>query len=284
MDGFVSAIRSAGIDPPTEIVADGRIHRFSVDGDGRKDKSGWYVLFDDPLAGSFGCWKSGIKETWHEKAEFTEEDRAEYRKKMKEARRERIDREERLKAKCREKAERIWNNSKPAVDHGYLEAKKVNAHGAKIYKGALVVPVRDSTCQLHGLQFIERDGTKKFLSGTAKKGCYYSIGKVGSVLCIAEGFATAATIYECTGLPVAAAFDAGNLLPVGRSLRAKFPNNKLIFCADNDHSGTGQDKAIAAAIECDGVVVMPPDVGEDINDFYQRVGSTQVAWQIFTEK
>ena len=79
-------------------------------------------------------------------------------------------------------------------------------------------------------------------------------------LCIAEGYATAASIYESTGYAVAVAFDAGNLEPVAVTLRRKFPKTKIVICADND-IGTprnpGLTRALEAARAVDGLVALP---------------------------
>ena len=40
---------------------------------------------------------------------------------------------------------------------------------------------------LHGLQFIEADGEKRFLTGSRVSGCYFLIGEPHGALCIAEG-------------------------------------------------------------------------------------------------
>ncbi|UEX76820.1 hypothetical protein LMH63_12730 [Spiribacter halobius] len=56
-------------------------------------------------------------------------------------------------------------------------------------------------------------------------------------LAIAEGYATAATVHEAKGWPVAVAWDAGNLAPVGRVLLplAAEVGATLAYCADDDH-------------------------------------------------
>jgi putative DNA primase/helicase len=269
-------MRDAGIDPPGVVIVDGRVHRFDVPGDGPKKKNGWYVLFDDPLAGAFGCWKRGIRETWHESKEFSPEEREAFKRRVFEERSARRIRDEKLKGECRNTAKRIWDGSKPCANHPYLTRKGISSHKARVHKGSLVVPVRNETGDLQGLQFIDDGGGKKFLTGTAKAGCYFSIGKPNGVVCIAEGFATAASIHECTGHAVAVAFDCGNLTPVGAALRAKFPDDVFIFCADNDISGIGLEKAQAAAAECKGIVTMPPVEGMDFNDYHAQFGADRV--------
>ncbi|WP_374339842.1 hypothetical protein [Methyloversatilis sp.] len=83
--------------------------------------------------------------------------------------------------------------------------------------GALLVPIRSASGTLHSLHAIyaERieDRDKDFLLHGRKAGCFHLLGEVraDAPLCVAEGLATAATIHEATGWPVAVAFDAGNL-------------------------------------------------------------------------
>ena len=49
---LANAMRSAGLEPPTDIRLDGRLHRFASGtkgGSGHGDKSGWYVCFGFPI-------------------------------------------------------------------------------------------------------------------------------------------------------------------------------------------------------------------------------------------
>jgi phage/plasmid primase-like uncharacterized protein len=43
---FLSAIVDAGLQPPSEVIGDGKLHRFASSGR-RGDDSGWYVLHLD---------------------------------------------------------------------------------------------------------------------------------------------------------------------------------------------------------------------------------------------
>ena len=113
---------------------------------------------------------------------------------------------------------------------------------------------------LHTLQFISADGTKRFLTGGRFAGCYYAIGKPVDSLLIAEGYATAATLYEATGRAVTACFSCGNMEAVARALRHKFPKLKLILCADNDlatKGNPGLTNAWQAARAVGGYVAFP---------------------------
>ena len=104
-------------------------------------------------------------------------------------------------------------------------------------------------------------------------------------LCIAEGYATGATIHEATNYPVAVAFNAGNLEPVARSLRTKFPTVNLILCADDDlltDGNPGLTKATAAALAVGGKLAIPefgtnrPEKATDFNDMAALYGGKAV--------
>lgn len=273
---FHQALMQAGITPPHKIVVDGHIHRFQTEGD-PGNKNGWYVLFDDPLAGAFGCWKAGISEKWSSKA-LTDEEWTKVKARIEEAKKRRQEEESARHAECRRKAEWLWQKAKPAdQNNAYLSRKGVLSYGVKESRGSLLVPIRGQDGTLRGLQFIRPDGSKKFMSGTQKKGSYFAIPGNMDRLYVAEGYATAATIRQATGCAVAVAFDAGNLIEVGRELRAKLPDVPLVFCADNDKHGVGQQKAEAAAKDCSGIVCLSPEVGTDFNDLAAKYGADYVA-------
>jgi len=139
--------------------------------------------------------------------------------------------------------------------------KGIKANGTRLYRDALVIPMRAGGV-LHSLQFIGPDGDKKFLSGGRVLGCYFSIGttKGALALAICEGFATGASTHEATGYPVAVAFNAGNLLAVAKVMRDKFPDLPLILCADDDSQTAGNPgltKATEAALAVDGLLAVP---------------------------
>ncbi|MEI6738318.1 MAG: hypothetical protein WCL29_07570, partial [Pseudomonadota bacterium] len=141
-----------------------------------------------------------------------------------------------------------------------LARKKVRAYGFRQLRDLLVIPARDSGGTLHTLQFIGADVTKRFLSGGRARGCYCAIGKPTDSVLIAEGIATACTLFEATGMATASCFSCGNMLEVARSLRAKFPRIKLILCGDNDFDKPGNPgltKAREAARVVGGYLAVP---------------------------
>lgn len=255
---FKTALDKAGLSTKDKIIADGKLHRIRVEGDKPGSKNGWYVLFEEGVpAGSFGSCKTGDKSTWCAKADrdLTLAQREENRRRMIEARAAREAEEQARRNAARDKAFSIWKASTPASDtHPYLVKKGVGNHGLRLHKTSLVIPMRDSAGNLHSLQFIDDDGNKRFLSGGRKKGCYYLMGLPVEPFCVAEGYATAVSIYEATLYPVAVAFDAGNLKPVAEAIYSHFQKPKIIICADNDintpgNPGLMKAREAAAAVE-----------------------------------
>jgi putative DNA primase/helicase len=137
------------------------------------------------------------------------------------------------------------------------------------------------------LQFIASDGTKTFMTGGRKKGCYFVIGNPEnsesiadhiSEIFICEGYATGATVHECTGEAVVIAFCTAGLKPVIQIIHRKYPNAKIVICADNDQYhengvNPGVEKAIEAAKEVNALVVKPEfddlsDKPTDFNDLF----------------
>jgi Uncharacterized protein conserved in bacteria len=267
---FQDALRNAGLGTP-HIIPDGKLHRFRAEGDKPGFRNGWYVLYLDSIpAGAFGSWRTGLHETWclKDRVSLSPYERARLREINAQREAERL-RNERAAAM---RAQNIWSKALPVDVHPYLRAKQVLAHGIRQHMGCLVIPLRDTDKRMHSLQFIDAEGNKRFLRGGVIQGYYHAIGKLGHTLCIAEGYATAATIYQCTGHAVACAFNAGNLKHVAIRLRAKYPNVKIVLCADNDRftpSNPGVTKAIEASKAVSGFIVVPrfKDIGP--YDYYK---------------
>lgn len=287
---FFDAMCCAGIVPSDRsvIVADGKLHRFHVDGDKRGSRNGWLVLYADGLpAGEFGTWKDGgASHTWHAAGgrDLTDSEQAELRTRLQAASEARAKERATEQAKARAKAAKLWEQANPRVSakHPYLVTKGVRAYGIRQLRDQLLVPLRDTDGALHGLQFIQPDGAKKFGTGTAKAGHYHAIGKpaAGAAIGIAEGYATGATVHQLTGWSVAVAFDAGNLRPVATALRAKFPDAPLVILADNDHATSGNPgltKAREAAQAVNATLVAPDfepsQPGSDWNDYMAARGA-----------
>lgn len=285
---FAQAMRTVGMVPPAHILPDGKLHRFDPNGRG-KDRSGtvWYVLHADSVpAGIFGDWRNpDTKQTWCSKAssDMTREEQATLRETIRAMHATRHADTLQRQQQAAGLALQRWQAAAPApVDHAYLLAKGVQPHGIRTAKGALLVPVRDVVGKLCSLQMIYADGSKRFLPEGKKQGGYFALGgKPDGVLVIAEGFATAASIHQATGMPVAVAFDAGNLQPVAVALHAKHPALALVIAADDDwgtEGNPGLTQARAAALTVGGQVVKPrfpagrPPKATDFNDLHAMAG------------
>lgn len=263
---FALAMASAGLEPVKPIaLPEGKLVRFRVAGDKAGSRNGWAVYHAHPVAGgAFGSWRTGESHTWRDDAavlRLTPDQRRAAAEAQRERERLRGEEEARVRETARKKAARLWASARPATDaHPYLHAKRVPAYGIRQLRDMLVIPARDISGQLHTLQFIGSDGAKRFLSGGRISGCYYPIAGCGDGLLICEGYATGATIRLATGAAVAVAFNAGNLEPVARALRAKFPRLRLVIAADNDRATPGNPgvrEATRAARAVGGFLAVP---------------------------
>lgn len=262
---FLQALGGAGLAMHKPVLAaDGALHRYRVEGDKAGSSNGWYVLhLDEKPFGAFGSWKTGQSETWSPTAaeSMSVAERQALAARMAAAKRARDAEQAAVQTSARKRALNLWEKAKPADSgHAYLVRKAVQAYGIKLLREQLVIPLRDVDGVLHSLQFIGADGRKTFLTGGRKRGCYHAIGKPAGALCICEGYATGATIYQATGKATAVAFDANNLQPVAKALRQKFPRLILVIAADNDTETPGNPGLTAAkeAARAVGAVVVHP--------------------------
>jgi putative DNA primase/helicase len=265
LDQFRAALIARGIVPPDPIIADGGLHRCHAEGrHGRGDAA--YVLHLDGLpAGGFTNWRDGRGwETWRFDggAPLSPGDRDALRARMQAGRAQCQAEAARRHHIARQRASRYWHRASAAPrDHPYLVRKGVQACGLRVYRGALVVPVQDADGVMHSLQFIGASGAKRFLKGGRVQGLRYWIGgSTGDTVCIAEGFATGASVWEATGHAVAVAFHAGNLEPVARAIREAYPNARIVVCADDDYAtagNPGMTQARQAARAVGGCLAIP---------------------------
>ena len=218
-------------------------------------------------------------------------------------------------------AQQIWSAGQPApADHPYLVRKGIGPEGLRIGEwqadfttddgetvrrrvpGALLVPIWSGPGRLSSLQGIFPDAENRlrrdrdYLRNGRKQGCYTVVGKITAdthTVVICEGYATGWSLHAAMTWPVVVAFDAGNLEPVARALRAKLGGCRIIIGADNDQWGKpgvnpGIEAAEKAAKAVAGVMVVPefdptePGAGEptDWNDMAAASGIEAVREQI----
>jgi len=153
--------------------------------------------------------------------------------------------------------------------HPYLEAKGFKDEQGNVLwqdgKPVLLIPMRVGG-SLVGLQQIDEDGGKKFLYGQRTSNAVFTFDNKGmNVLC--EGYATALSVRLAfkqmkQRYTLHVCFSAGNMAKVAAGLEPG------LLIADNDASGTGQ----RVAEESGWKYWLSDRVGEDANDYHQRVG------------
>jgi putative DNA primase/helicase len=274
------AMLAAGLEPPDELLLDGKIHRFKSGtkgiGSHGGDKPGWYLIFGDGVpAGRFGCWRAGVEVTWRAEVgrKLTASEEMAHARRMAEAKALRDAELERKHEVAAATVETIWTSAQAASpEHPYLQRKGIGVHGARVTgDGRLVVPLYGQDGHLSSLQYIAHDGGKLYHPGGQTGGKFWMLGTMDEpgTLFVAEGFATAATIHETTNRPVVVAYSASNLVPVTGTLREMHgAAQDIVIVADNDKSGVGQRYAEQASAKFGARMVMPPIEG-DANDYAQ---------------
>lgn len=294
-DHALNQLRAAGLVLDREVIIDGRIQRWRVDGEDR-ERRGWSRLREWTsrhgnayVVGAFGVWhgtddgytKVALPPRDDDAPALDDEDVRALHEAQKTARKA-VAETRKQEAKTAAKwAAMVWSHCQPVEVHDYLERKQIAPNGLRQLVtieglaipdldesnnwrlgqavGALVVPMHDPAGQVVGLQFIYGAGhprrqklrrDKEFWpSGMAMGGSFGLIGPMhrNGILLITEGFATAASLREATGLSVAYAFSANNLVKTGRELRKKYRSLRLLFCADDDYLTEGNPGCAAAA-------------------------------------
>jgi len=260
----LAQFRNFGLD--VEAPEIGKLTRCRTADDRRGQKSGFYALFeiqteagDTLLVGSYGDWRQGgdaHKVALSRKQKLTPDERAAIRTRMAEDRKRARAARKRRAEQAAARAVRMWRDQcfpmGPATTHPYLTDKNVPSYDSRLSrKGALVFTVCDARGTIHGLHLIldrilhaaaiKRLGRNKLFhpAGMEKRGHFHLLGapRPGGVLLVAEGYATAATLREATDLPVAVAFDAGNLAPAAEALCKHYKGLHIMICADDDYLG-----------------------------------------------
>ncbi len=243
-----------------ESLEIGRLTRCRVEGS--REKCGWYMLHDMRLdsgdsliVGSFGIWRGADNGTVKVEIDKSETLSVE----QKQAIKQRISEDKKRAQAARDaqadkaakRADAAWSTGTAEGHIDYFDKKQIQNYGGRFtQKGALMIPMTDVSGQIHGLQFIldsviHKDRIKKtsrnkeyWPAGLLKKSHFHLIGSPLDILLIAEGYATAASLHQATGIPVAVAFDANNILSVTQVLKQRYPGIKIIICADDDALST----------------------------------------------
>lgn len=283
---FEGWLREQGLTPKGELAVEGKIGRAFIEEDGRRKDRGWYQVWltqESPYGQCGDYAHDSIEPTarWNpgggdSKRKFTPEELAELERQRAEYEQEKIAKQ----AIAAKQAQRAWEKATHIDTHPYLEKKQVASHGLReSAEGRLLIPMLDATLTIVGMQGIDQDGTKKYFPGSKAAGSFFMIGqdeiRDAHTIYYAEGYATAASVYEDMQQPVIVAFSASNLPKVAKVIQSYFPQPKHVIMADCDDNDTGEKWAVKAAqvIRAEGSeaeVFMPEEQG-DYNDMKTEV-------------
>ena len=312
VDDLISAFRDAfagaGLFPPTDIIPDGHWHRCASAVGRQPNTAGSYLLFPDGFpTGLLHNFRTGERVAWHPDGvaqRMTDAERVENDRRVHEAQ---ARREEEIKGRqFKTAADAEWHLDGMvecvASEHEYLARKNVGAYGIytnRISKTLVYVPMRNVDGKLWGLQEIWPDGHKEYPRGGRVTGNFHTIGKLvdGNPVQIGEGYATGASAFESNSTATIIAFDSGNLPPVAKAIRERYPNSPITILADDDAAtarekghNPGIDKATEAALAVGGRIAIPDfgpgrlDEQTDFNDLAQATGLDAVREQIEAAK
>jgi len=283
---FEQWLRSQGLTPRGDLATEGKIGRAYIEEDGKRKERGWYQVWlnqESPF-GQCGDYAHDSIEPiarWNPRGEnqvrkFTPEELAELERQRAEYEQEKIAKQ----AIAAKQAQRAWEKAAHIDTHPYLQKKQVKSYGLReSAEGKLLIPMLDATLTIVGMQGIEPDGTKKYFPGSKAAGSFFMIGqdqiRDAHTIYYAEGYATAASVYEDMQQPVIVAFSASNLPKVAKVIQSYFPQPKHVIMADCDDNDTGEKWAIKAAqaIRAEGSeaeVLMPEQKG-DYNDMKTEI-------------
>lgn len=278
---LANAMAEHGLTLP-ERVEPGRIIRFPGAGKASSNRAGWVKLFEDGQGAVFGDWSQGLKKTWQARKPANDDELKRWQKMAEQAEREAEPKRRQTHAEAAQAARRIWDAaSDPDPLHGYLLSKGIDPYGIKQASDNLLIPVYVDG-ELTSLQRIGPDGGKRFMTGGKIKAGHFIIGAPGEQIVIAEGFATAASIYEATGHAVTVAFNAVNLKAVAERIRTKYPETRITIAADDDQDTAGNPGITKAreAAEAIRASLATPGEGGDFNDLHAEQGAQAVAERI----
>lgn len=255
--------------------------------------------FHDPhfISACIKDWRAGEEYLFKTTKNYSEDEKNLNAKRLEETRKANEEKQKEDEARASKIAEEKWkqagtNNSPYLNKKGFGEGSPT-PYGLRTCLNSwgdydLLVPYKDTDGKLWGVQKIQGDGAKFFQPGAKIKGCFFSLGEITpqtQKIYIAEGVATAISIYLATNNTTICAFNANNLTNVALEFRKKYPSLPIIICGDDDrftmvqgeYKNVGKEAAEKAAAIISGVAVFPHFVdatgrGTDFNDLHMAEG------------
>lgn len=305
-DDIAEQLQSLFLEPELPLTYD-TLQRCRVEEDKGRSRSGWYILSyitldngDTATVGAYGNWRLSEKKNISLKGIKTSPEEKQRLKKEAAERKKQFEAERKKKAdQAANKAWRLWNRLHTSGDSDYLKRKQIAGYGLRYGNaGTIIIPMHNGRSQTVGLQVIYPDkqsnGRDKdfWPVGLEKKGASYQIGEApgqGDDIILCEGYATGASIYLATGITTVVAFDCNNLLPVARTIKARYPAARIIVAGDDDYKtrgNPGSTKANLVAEKISGLAILPKfktrpedEKWTDFNDLHVNEGIEAVKEQ-----
>ncbi|MBV1813493.1 conjugal transfer protein TraC [Pseudomonas viridiflava] len=314
LDDVLNQFADYGLQPAQPLIF-GKLTRCKTQQDKGKEKNGWYVAHEHVTAkgetlifGSFGDWCSGDSRKIKVKpGRMSAEEREVMRARQEQAKRRAAEVSANAARRAGNRAAALFKRMPEKGKSDYLARKQIVGLRVRYAprSGAVLVPMSNASDHIVGLQVIypkNQQSTGRDKSywpyGMSKDGAFHLIGpepEPGEPLLVCEGYATGASLHMATSFGVAIAFDAGNLLPVAKLMRDRFPGRPIVICRDDDWKtkrtngepwNPGEEKANNAAIVIGGQVVAPVfsterhDKWTDFNDLHVAEGLDAVRRQV----
>lgn len=206
----------------------------------------------------------------------------------------------------------LWSRFQPApAAHGYLTRKGMAPDGLRIASAGLTIAGHDCAGwlalpvwsiergELQSLQLVspEAGPPKLSLAGCRIAGGALVVHQAApegrpspeafadGVAYLAEGVATAASLYQATGRPAVACFGKGNVDTIARALRQQYPGLRLVLCPDRgaEHQAAAIAAGLGGAVAW---VALPEDCPPnfDANDYAAAHGRDGLAELLKTER
>jgi len=284
-------------DIPTDLILDGNVHRFG------EKKRRWYVgkIIHNEKGKSlyvFSCgdWREGKILKFQPKHPLSNSDKKTFNIHLDELFEKKRKQEALNRIEAQKNAKKLLDTAIPDISNfPYVVRKKIKGTYNvflinDIFSSYIAIPMYKDD-NLVGLQRIYEDGSKKLLFGQEVKETYHVIGNITEnteVFYMAEGFSTAASIYQATNTPVVICFFANNMSTVTKIFRLKYPKAKIVICGDDDFE-TKERAGNKAAEEASKITCTAPifpvfqdrkTKQTDFNDLHIAEGLEVIAQQL----